>query len=107
MPFLDPWSKADKEIAPGIKIRTAWGEKIMVSFVDFAPNSSVPKHSHPHEQMGIVLKGEIEFVIDTEHKTLKEGGTYLIPSNVEHSARSSGEEALALDIFSPPREDYK
>ena len=107
MPFVDWKSKTGKQIAPGIKIRTAWGEKIMMSFLDFAPNSSVPRHSHPHEQMGTVLKGEVEFVIGKERKIVSEGDAYLIPSNVEHSARSLDKEALALDIFSPPREEYK
>jgi len=107
MPFVDLKSKKERQIAPGIKIRVAWGEKVMMSFVNFCPNSYIPKHSHHHEQMGTVLKGQIEFVIDEESKILREGDVYLIPSNIEHSARSFGEEALALDIFSPPREDYK
>jgi len=107
MPFIDLKNKKGRQIAPGIKIFVAWGEKIMMSFVSFSPNSSIPKHSHYHEQMGTVLKGQIEFVIADEARLLKEGDVYLIPPNVEHSARSFGKQALALDIFSPPREDYK
>ena len=35
------------------------------------------------------------------------GDVYLIPSGVEHSATAVGGPARALDIFSPPRDEYK
>jgi len=57
--------------------------------------------------MGIVLSGKFELTIGEESRLLKEGDAYLIPSNVEHSARALENQARALDIFSPPREDYK
>ena len=37
----------------------------------------------------------------------QEGEIYIIPSNVEHSLIATDQRALALDIFSPPRTDYK
>ncbi|MDE0635132.1 MAG: hypothetical protein OXI43_04660 [Candidatus Poribacteria bacterium] len=47
-----------------------------------------------------------ELTIDGESRTLKKGDTYIIPSHVKHSAKAFDKMAIALDIFSPPREDY-
>jgi len=94
------------EIAPGVRIKTVAGEKIMFSFLEFQPHASIPPHSHPHEQMGFVLEGQFELNIGGERKLVKKGDVYLIPSNVEHSGFAGEEGATTLDVFSPPREDY-
>ena len=96
-----------RDLAPGVKLRTMWGEKIMMSLVDIEPNSRVPMHSHPHEQAGMVLEGEFVFTIGGETTTLKKGDFYIIPGGVEHGLVSGDGRSSALDIFSPPREEYK
>jgi quercetin dioxygenase-like cupin family protein len=55
----------------------------------------------------MVVQGEFEFTIGGETKMLKQGDAYVIPGGVEHSGVGSSGWSLALDIFSPPREDYK
>lgn len=95
-----------RELAPGIVLRTMWGEKIMMSMVEIAPNAVLPPHSHPHEQAGMVLQGEFEFTIGGETTRVKQGDCYIIPGGVEHGLTGSDGFSLALDIFSPPREDY-
>ena len=37
---------------------------------------------------------------------IKQGDAYLVPSGVVHRAVATSGKALALDIFSPPREDF-
>jgi len=94
------------EIAPGVRIRTVAGDRIMFSFLEFQPGSSIPPHSHPHEQMGYVLEGQFELIIGGERRLVRKGDVYLIPSDVEHSGFAGENGALTLDVFSPPREDY-
>jgi quercetin dioxygenase-like cupin family protein len=84
-----------------------WGEKIMMSLVEIAPNSQVPMHAHPHEQAGMVLEGEFDFTIGGETTRMKQGDFYIIPGGVEHGLVSLDGWSSALDIFSPPREEYK
>ena len=105
--FYDPSEVKRRELAPGVTLRTMWGDKIMMSMVEIAPNSVVPNHTHPHEQAGMVLQGEFEFTIGGEKKWMKQGEAYIIPGGVEHSLVGSDGWSLALDIFSPPREEYK
>ena len=106
MSFFVIDEQSEKEVFDGASIRTLHGEKIMMSFVNMKPHCVVAEHSHPHEQMGMVLEGTFELTIDGDSQILKKGDAYLIPSNVKHSARAFDESAVALDIFSPPREDY-
>ena len=55
--FIDPSQVKRRELAPGVTLRTMWGDKIMMSMVEIAPNAVVPMHTHPNEQAGIVLQG--------------------------------------------------
>ena len=107
MYYLDPKERKTKELAPGVTIRTFWGDKMLLSLVEFEPNSDVPNHTHPHEQGGIMVEGEMEMDIAGEKRLLKPGDMYIIPGNVEHAARSGSGRGVALDIFSPVREEFK
>jgi quercetin dioxygenase-like cupin family protein len=106
-PFIEWDELAAKAIAPGAQLRVAWGEKLMLSYVELAPEGKVPLHSHPHEQGGICLEGAMEFTIGDETRIIKRGESWMIPGGVTHSVRALDQGAVALDIFSPPREDYK
>ena len=105
--FHDPSTVERRELSPGVTLRAMWGEKVMMSMVEVAPHGVVPNHSHPHEQAGLVLEGEFDFTIGGETKRVGPGDAYVIPGGVEHSLVGLEGWALALDIFSPPREEYK
>ena len=105
--FFQPNKVERRELVPGITLRIMWGDKVMMSMVEIAPKAVLPTHKHPHEQAGLVLEGEFDFTIGDETKTLGPGEAYIIPGGVEHSLVGSDGWALALDIFSPPREEYK
>jgi len=92
---------------PGIEIRAVSGSGITLSFVSFAADAVAPVHTHPHEQMGTVLEGEMEFEIPGERRILRPGEVYSVPPNVPHGARAmGGRPCLALDAFTPRREDF-
>ena len=102
----DPNEVKLRELAPGVFLRTMWGKKIMLSVVEIDANSEVPMHEHPHEQAGMVLEGEFDFTIGGVTTRVKQGDTYIIPGGVEHGLVATDQPSKALDIFSPPREDY-
>jgi len=105
--FHDSSAITRREVAPGVVLRTMWGEKVMMSLVEVASGAVMPLHSHPHEQAGIMMQGEFEMTIGGETRVLSTGDAYVIPGGVEHGVRGLDGSSLALDIFSPPREDYK
>ena len=105
--FIDPVGRGFLELAPGARTRTFWGNQMLFSLVEVDANSEVPLHTHPHEQGGIIVEGELEMGINGEVKLLKPGDMYIIPGNVEHYAKAYITKAVALDIFSPVREEFK
>ena len=93
-------------IFPGVHIRTCAAEKMMLSLVDLEPHAVVAEHSHPHEQVGMLLEGEAVFIVGGERRTLRPGDMYRIPGNVRHQVIALGRPVKALDVFHPIREDY-
>lgn len=94
-------------IFPGVQIATGACERMMLSVVDLAPHSVVEEHQHPHEQVGMVLAGQAIFIIGGEEKTLQAGDLYRIPGNTRHKVIALDQPVKALDIFNPPRDDYR
>lgn len=107
MYFINESDKSRKSIAPGVDIEVVSGEKAQMSFVTLKPGSQVPIHNHPHEQMGLVMEGEFDFVIGEETRRVKKGDTYVIPGGVKHGITQVYTPSIALDVFSPPREEYR
>ncbi len=91
----------------GAVARAIYGERVTVAMVDLAPDLDVPEHQHENEQVGFVLRGAITMVIDGHSRELGVGGTYVIPSNVRHSAHTSANGASVVDVFAPPRSDWQ
>ena len=73
---------------------------MMVCHIVLDEGSVVPLHSHPHEQGGTVIEGEIEFTIDGERKILYPGDSYIIKGDSQHGATAKTACKL-FEIFSP------
>ena len=95
-----------KSLAPGVDIKALTGDKMSMVVFYIAPGSDVPEHSHPHEQIGTVLKGSLELIIGDEKKIVRPGDAWCVPPNVVHRAHCREEAVELLECFSPPREDY-
>lgn len=91
---------------PGVTMQPVTGGRIMFSWVTIEPESEVPLHQHPHEQVGFILDGELELTVGDETRRLRTGDAYTIPPELPHAARTGATGCLLVDIFSPPREDY-
>jgi quercetin dioxygenase-like cupin family protein len=106
MPFIDIDRISAIEVLPGVRIRAPHGENLMLSYLEMEEGAVVPLHSHPHEQGGILLKGKMELTIAEEVRVVEPGAMFLIPPNVLHKAVAVQGPLLAIDVFSPVREDY-
>ena len=95
------------ELAEGVSGRPLFGDGAMLNLIRFEPGATVPLHSHPHEQLGIVLEGMQALVVDVEAHELQPFEAYAIPGGVEHSAYCGPDGATVLDIFQPVRDDSR
>ena len=94
-------------IFPGVTVQTCAADQMMLSLAVLEPRAVVEEHSHPHEQVGVVIEGRAIFYVGGEEKTLGPGDMYRIPGNVRHRVVALNERVKALDIFYPIREDYR
>ena len=91
---------------PGIVQKTlVYGERTLMTEFLLEKGSRLPKHSHTYEQTGYLVNGRIRLSIGPEENDVMPGDSWCIPSDVEHSAEIL-EDSLAIEIFSPVREDY-
>jgi quercetin dioxygenase-like cupin family protein len=94
-------------IFPGVRIRTCACEHIMTSLAELDANAVVAEHSHPHEQVGLVLEGRAIFWIGGEEKTLGPGDQFRIPGSTPHRVVVLDKPTRVLDIFHPVRNEYR
>ena len=105
--YFDPAFVERRDLLPGVQAQLIWGERIMMGIIDIEPNAVVPWHSHMHEQCGRVLEGSAWFELEGHEKTkLVAGEHYVIPGHVPHQVTATNEGCVALDIWSPIREEY-
>ncbi len=67
--LVTDWSKIGPEqTAPGITRQMVVGQNVMMVRFTFEPFLVTPQHTHPHEQMTLVVKGRVRFFISgVEH----------------------------------------
>lgn len=95
------------EIFNGIKVKTlVFGEKTLFTEFRMTKGSILPPHFHPYEQTGYLIEGKLRLKIGDEIKELEKGDCWCITENVTHNAEIL-EDSVAIEIFSPVREDYK
>ena len=95
------------ELARGVTAKALFGEGAMLNLVELEPGGVVARHSHPHEQLGLILRGSMTLNVEGTDHRLEEMDGYALPGDVEHGAKAGPEGALVLDVFRPVREDYR
>jgi quercetin dioxygenase-like cupin family protein len=77
----------------------------MITHFLISQGTTLPEHSHPHEQISYLVSGELELQVGDERHVLRPGDSLLLPGGVRHSALAL-QDVVVIDAFSPPREDY-
>jgi quercetin dioxygenase-like cupin family protein len=104
--FYQKTDSGYKEPMKGVRLKAlVHGDKTMLAEFVMRKGKSVPSHKHPHEQTGYLVSGHIRLAIGEEVFEARSGDSWCIPGDVEHSALVV-EDAVAIEVFSPPREDY-
>ena len=103
----DPEQGIPRQLTEGVSTRVFPGEQAMLSLVTIEPNAEGRMHSHPEEQWGIMLEGEGVRVQDGVEVAVKKGDFWRTPGGVPHTFRAGPSGATVLDVFAPPREEYR
>ncbi len=86
--FPEPITRLPEADIPlgGLKAYLSQSANHQVLFMQFEEDVDLPEHSH-EAQVGFVLEGKIDFIMDGEEYTFTRGDRYYIPAGVKHSAK--------------------
>lgn len=86
--FQGPVLKLPKVNIPlsGVSAYLSQGDNHQVIFMEFSEDVELPEHFH-ESQIGFVLEGKIDLIIDGVKKTYCKGDQYCIPKDVKHSGK--------------------
>ncbi len=74
MGFIDISEFQPIEPVPGCRMRTPFGEHLMLSYLEMDDGTEVPMHSHTHEQGGMLISGTLQLSLRTY--SLRAGDTF-------------------------------
>ena len=95
--------------SPGSLFKLLWVDKKTGAMAVLAKFSKgfrepKPKHKHPQDRHGIVLKGKWVYEIGRSKKEVKRGMYVFLPAGLEHRIIDTPEEGVAFIYFDrPPR----
>lgn len=95
-----------REIIPGYTGRLIHSDHMTVAYWSITAGSPIPNHEHPQEQIVNMQEGRFELTVDGEPHVLTAGDVVVIPPNVPHSGVAITD-CKILDVWTPPRDDYR
>jgi quercetin dioxygenase-like cupin family protein len=81
------------------------GQNGMAARILLKQGCVVPEHSHPNEQIALILSGALEFRVGGKAIIVRAGELIVLPPHVPHSATAL-EDTEDIDFFAPPRQDW-
>ncbi len=95
-----------ERVADGIQRQMIVGEKLMICRLTIQPGVVTPVHSHVHEQVTIVERGRVRYIVNGVERVVSPGDVLHFPPHVPHGATMLEEEVVLVDVFTPLREDF-
>lgn len=104
--FLNASDDGYLDALPGIRRKTlSHGTATLMTEFRLEAGYPLPAHEHPQEQTGYLVSGRLRLTIGGETYDVGPGDSWSIPGGVPHGAEVL-EDAVAVEVFSPVREDY-
>lgn len=96
-----------EELGAGVSRKIlSYDQNMMAVEVSFERGAVGAPHEHPHEQIGYVVSGSVEYQEGGKKKVvLKAGDSYYVPPHLVHGVVAL-EKTVLLDVFTPCREDF-
>lgn len=87
--------------------KTIAGRNLMITRYEAKAGAEFEAHSHREEQMGYVISGRIQFFVgEGEKPVVFQAGTFFRFAPHERHSSVVLEDAIVIDVFSPPRPEY-
>ncbi len=104
--IVEPQEGGWTKINDKIRRKIFYAGNLMFILYEMDPGAEFPLHSHPEEQAGFIIQGEVEVHFNGQSRTLKAGSWYYFAPNELHGGRVVGsQKALVIDVFTPPKKE--
>lgn len=91
---------------PGVTIHATGGEQVLMCRVDYAPGTTVARHSHEAtEQVMLILDGEVTLTVGDETRELQSGDVAVVNRGIDHELHSVGG-CRFIEALSPVPRDH-
>jgi quercetin dioxygenase-like cupin family protein len=101
------WNQMEREQMNARITRKVIHSALMtIARLELQKGAAVPQHSHVNEQVSMVESGALKFLIDGREEIVRAGEVLTIPPHAPHAVEVL-EDSVVVDVFSPPREDWK
>ena len=95
----------EEQMNPLLSRQAIHGQNITIARIKLSKSALVPLHSHPNEQITMLERGSLRFVVSGLETILRAGEVLAIPPDAPHMVEAL-EDSLAVDLFAPVREDW-
>jgi len=103
---IQRWLSAESEqMNPLVQRQVVHGANMTMARLVMKKGAVVPLHHHVNEQITTVLEGRLTFLIGGKTQELVAGESLVIPPDLPHAVEAV-EDSVALDVFSPLRQDW-
>ncbi len=105
MPLYDWKQLPEEQMNPLVSRQVIHTETMTIARLRLRASAAVPVHSHVNEQVTTIESGALKFFIDGGETIVRAGESLIIPPHVPHGVETL-EDTIAVDVFSPRREDW-
>ena len=111
MSHFHKWNEIYQDTEPGPTLPEGMTRRgivlgdVMLGYHGAVAGIKSKPHTHPNDQIAIMMKGKLLMEIDGETHTMGPGEFAFIPRGVLHRVQTMEEDAIVLDVFYPIRED--
>ena len=98
------WSEVTPSpVAEGITARTFVGDHVSTTTFELVAGAVIPRHAHPNEELGVVLRGGLRMSCGGDEFTLVAGDSFFVAPDTPHEGVALDDGCTLLECYSPPR----
>ena len=84
------------DIEEGVRVKTVDIPNVELRYMEFAPETTIPIHTHSETVVTMLLEGKMEFTVGVEIEQVSQGDFFVVPANTEHSGSTQEERVIAV-----------
>jgi quercetin dioxygenase-like cupin family protein len=97
-----------EDVRPGVRRRAFGTPDVLLVMNECEPGMALKPHSHDFAQVVLIVAGHAIYHVDSNANEMGPGSVLLVPPGATHYIEPLGDElVLNLDVFAPPRADYR